>query len=165
VGRKHFISIHTLSHILYSEEEDEETIEWEQEQLRRGGHKTPEPSAKEKEVYIPAPSNVSFLFVSMMHQINLNNCIIVPPVTPVPILSSAIARLSEQLTHLTTSHAKNSAALTTLGQERIEIDDREKELREMVEKAEVKRAWFQSFSEWVEGVAGFLDEKASIGAL
>ena len=31
----------------------------------------------------------------------------------------------------------------------------------MVEKAEAKRAWFQSFSEWVEGVAGFLDEKAS----
>ena len=85
----------------------------------------------------------------------------VPITTPVPILSSATARLTEQLTQLTTSHAKNSAALTTLGQERIEIDNREKEMREMVEKAEAKRAWFQSFSEWVEGVAGFLDEKAS----
>lgn len=121
-----------------ADEEDEETIEWEQEQLRRGGHKTPEPSAKVKQVYKPAP---------------------IPPATPVPNLSSAIARLSEQLTQLTTSHAKNSAALTTLGQERIEIDNREKEMREMVEKAEAKRAWFQSFNDWVEGVAGFLDEK------
>ena len=38
-------------------------------------------------------------------------------------------------------------------------------MRETVEKAEAKRAWFQSFSEWVEGVAGFLDEKASIDSL
>ena len=89
----------------------------------------------------------------------------VPPATPVPNLSTAITRLSEQLAQLTTSHAKNSAALTTLGQERIEIDNREKEMREMVEKAETKRAWFQSFSEWVEGVAGFLDVKVSIDSL
>jgi hypothetical protein len=58
--------------LLHSEEEDEETIEWEQEQLRRGGHKTPEPSAEVKQVYKPAPSNVSFLFV-LMHQIDLDN--------------------------------------------------------------------------------------------
>ena len=73
--------------------------------------------------------------------------------------------MSEQFAQLTSSHAKNSAALSTLGQERIEIDNREKEMREMVEKAEAKRAWFQSFSEWVESVAGFLDEKASIDSL
>ena len=60
--------------LLHSEEEDEETIEWEQEQLRRGGHKTPEPSAEVKQVYKPAPSNVSFLFVLTMHQIDSNNC-------------------------------------------------------------------------------------------
>ena len=89
----------------------------------------------------------------------------VPPATPLPNLSTAIARLSEQFAQLTTSHVKNSAALTALGQERIEIDNREKEIREMVEKAEAKRAWFQSFSEWVESVAGFLDEKASINSL
>ena len=89
----------------------------------------------------------------------------VPPATPLPNLSTAIARLSEQFAQLTTSHAKNSAALTALGQERIEIDNREKEIREMVEKAEAKRAWFQSFSEWVESVAGFLDEKASFDSL
>ena len=89
----------------------------------------------------------------------------VPPATPVPNLSTAIARLSEQFAQLTSSHAKNSAALSTLGQERIEIDNREKEMKEMVEKAEAKRAWFQSFSEWVESVAGFLDEKASIDSL
>ena len=55
--------IYIYSHTFHSEEEDEETIEWEQEQLRRGGHKTPEPSAEVKQVYKPAPSNVSFHFV------------------------------------------------------------------------------------------------------
>ena len=98
----------------------------------------------------------------MIHQINLHA---VPPATPVPNLSTAIARLSEQLAQLTTAHAKNSTSLTALGQERFEIDNREKEMREMVEKAEEKRAWFQSFSEWVEGVAGFLDEKVRINSL
>ena len=73
--------------------------------------------------------------------------------------------MSEQFAQLTNSHAKNSAALAALGQERIEIDNREKEMREMVERAEAKREWFQGFSEWVESVAGFLDEKASIDSL
>jgi hypothetical protein len=72
VGREYFLSICILT--FHSEEEDEETIEWEQEQLRRGGHKTPEPSAEVKEVYKPAPSDVSFLFVLMKHQIDLDNC-------------------------------------------------------------------------------------------
>ncbi|CAA7262911.1 unnamed protein product [Cyclocybe aegerita] len=123
-----------------AEEEDEETAEWEQEQLRRGGHRTPEPSssAKVKQVYKAAP---------------------IPSATPVPSLAPAISRLSDQLALLTTSHAKNSAALNSLAQERAEVDDREKEMREMVEKAESKRAWFGSFKEWVESVASFLDEK------
>ncbi|KAF8964319.1 nineteen complex-related protein 2-domain-containing protein [Flammula alnicola] len=123
-----------------AEEEDEETIEWEQEQLRRGGHRTPEPSSPTtvKQVYKAAP---------------------IPPATPVPTLGPAISRLSEQLAQLTASHARNSATLTSLAQERSEVDDREKEMREMVEKAEAKRAWFGSFKEWTESVAGFLDEK------
>lgn len=83
----------------------------------------------------------------------------VPPPTPIPSLTPAISRLSEQLELLTTSHAKNSATLSSLARERLEVDEREKELREMVEKAEEKRAWFSSFREWIEGVAGFLDEK------
>lgn len=43
---------------IFREEEDEETVEWEQEQLRRGGHRTPEPSSstKFKQVYKAAPS-------------------------------------------------------------------------------------------------------------
>lgn len=44
------------------EEEDEETAEWEQEQLRRGGHHTPEPSSVEtKQVYKPAASKYSYM--------------------------------------------------------------------------------------------------------
>ncbi|KAF9483419.1 hypothetical protein BDN70DRAFT_873928 [Pholiota conissans] len=123
-----------------ADEEDEETIEWEQEQLRRGGHRTPEPSgsAIAKKVYKAAP---------------------IPPSTPLPSLGPSISRLTEQLTQLTISHANNSATLNSLAQERIQVDDREKEMREMVEKAEAKRAWFGDFKEWTESVAGFLDEK------
>ncbi|KIM43007.1 hypothetical protein M413DRAFT_69575 [Hebeloma cylindrosporum] len=122
-----------------AEEEDEETMEWEHEQLRRGGHRTPEPSSsKVKEIYKAAP---------------------IPLATPIPLLGPAISRISEQLSLLTASHAKNSATLTSLAQERSEVDDRETEMRELVEKAETKRAWFDGFKEWNESVAGFLDEK------
>lgn len=72
-----------------------------------------------------------------------------------------MSRLAQQLAQMTTSHATNTAALNTLARERNEVDSREKEMREMVEKAEEKRAWFESFKEWVEGVAGFLDEKVN----
>ena len=76
-------------------------------------------------------------------------------------MSPAISRLSERLALSMSSHAKNSATLDSLARERVEVDGKEKELREMVEKAEEKREWFGSFKEWVEGVAGFLDEKVS----
>ncbi|KAF5360932.1 hypothetical protein D9756_004921 [Leucocoprinus leucothites] len=122
-----------------AEEEDEETMEWEQEQLRRGGHRTPEPTSVQiKKVYKPAP---------------------IPPATPLPTLGPALNRLSEQMTKITMSHANNTAALNTIALEREQVDKREIEMREMVEKAEEKRAWFDGFREWVEGVAGFLDEK------
>ncbi|THV03055.1 hypothetical protein K435DRAFT_716253 [Dendrothele bispora CBS 962.96] len=121
-------------------EEDEETAEWEQEQLRRGGHRTPEPSstAKVKQIYKPTP---------------------IPPATNIPSMGPALARLTQQLAQLSTSHASNVAALNSLAQERDQVDEREKEMRSLVAKAEEKRAWFGSFREWVEGVAEFLDEK------
>ncbi|KAK7005823.1 GC-rich sequence DNA-binding factor-like protein [Favolaschia claudopus] len=124
-----------------AEEMDEETDEWEQEQIRRGAQApadTSSASIKVKETYKPSP---------------------IPPAAPLPSLGPALARLTQQLTQLTTSHASNTAALATLGQERAEVDEREKEMRQMVEKAEAKRAWFGQFKEWIEGVAGFLDEK------
>ncbi|KAF7288531.1 GC-rich sequence DNA-binding factor-like protein [Mycena chlorophos] len=122
-----------------AEEVDEETEEWEQEQIRRAGHATFEPpTTKVKQTYKAAA---------------------IPPPTPLPSLAPALSRLTQQLAQLTTSHASNTTALTNLAKERLEIEEREKEMRQMVEKAEVKRAWFGEFREWVEGVAGFLDEK------
>ncbi|KAG6902530.1 hypothetical protein C0995_015348 [Termitomyces sp. Mi166 len=125
-----------------AEDEDEETAEWMQEQLRRGGHaatssrgSTP---SKVKDVYKPTP---------------------IPAATPIPTLGPAIARLTEQLTNLTTSHANNTIAMSALAKERAEIDEREVEMREMVGRAEEKRAWFESFKEWLDSAAGFLDEK------
>ncbi|GLB38206.1 putative nineteen complex-related protein 2 [Lyophyllum shimeji] len=131
-GEEEFISF---------EEEDEESVEWMEEQLRRGGHLAPasRPSTPQvKQTYKPTP---------------------IPAATPIPTLGPAMARLTEQLALLTTSHAQNTAAMTNLAKERAEVAERETEMREMVSRAEDKRAWFESFREWVEGVAGFLDEK------
>ncbi|KAJ6585237.1 nineteen complex-related protein 2-domain-containing protein [Mycena capillaripes] len=123
-----------------ADETDEETDEWEQEQIRRGAQAPIDasPGPKVKETYKAAP---------------------IPSATPLPSLAPALARLTQQLTQLTTSHTSNTTALANIGQERTEVEDREKEMRQMVERAEAKRAWFGQFKEWVEGVAGFLDEK------
>ncbi|KAH6912669.1 nineteen complex-related protein 2-domain-containing protein [Coprinopsis sp. MPI-PUGE-AT-0042] len=121
------------------DDEDEETKEWESEQLRRGGHRTPEPPAsKAKQIYKPAP---------------------IPAVAPLPTLPPVLNRLSEQLAQLTASHAKNTSALSSLALEREQVDDREKEMRDMVIRAGDKKAWFVDFQEWIESVASFLDEK------
>lgn len=79
-----------------------------------------------------------------------------------PTLAPAIAHLTERLTQLTTSHANNAAALNSLTREQSDVDTREQEMRDMVGRAEDKRAWFESFREWIEGVAGFLDEKVCL---
>ena len=56
--RKHFPHFHALFDIVIRVEEDEETLEWEREQLRRGGHDAAtatEPTSV-KEIYKAAPS-------------------------------------------------------------------------------------------------------------
>ena len=87
---------------------------------------------------------------------------IVPPITPIPTLGAAVARLTQQLTALTTSHAQNTASMAALGEEEAQLELREKEMREIIAKAEEKRSWFVAFREWVESVATFLDEKVRI---
>jgi GC-rich sequence DNA-binding factor len=49
--------------------------------------------------------------------------------------------------------------MSSLAEEREQLDIKEQEMREMVRKAEAKRSWFVAFREWVESVATFLDEK------
>lgn len=97
--------------------------------------------------------------LSLMHTCSTHP---VPAAAPIPTLGPALARLAEQFTNLTTSHAQNTAALGTLAKERAEVDEREAEMREMVVRAEDKRAWFEGFKDWLEGVAGFLDEKVCL---
>ncbi|KAH9841721.1 nineteen complex-related protein 2-domain-containing protein, partial [Rhodofomes roseus] len=122
-----------------AEEVDEEAMEWEQEQLRRGGLRVSETLEKApKPTYKAAP---------------------IPPITPIPTLGAAVARLTTSLTALTTSHQQNTATMASLGEEQLKLDVREKDMREMIAKAEDKRSWFAAFREWVESVATFLDEK------
>ncbi|KAL1950433.1 hypothetical protein VTO73DRAFT_5557 [Trametes versicolor] len=124
--------------IVDAEEEDEETREWEQEQLRRGGLRPESAEPAPKPVYKPAP---------------------IPAVTPIPTMGAAMARLTNSMSELTVSHAEHSAAMSKLGEEQRLLEEREKEMREMIAKAEEKRSWFSAFREWVESVATFLDEK------
>lgn len=49
--------------------------------------------------------------------------------------------------------------MSSLAQERAQLEQKEEEMREMIVKAEEKRSWFTAFREWVESVATFLDEK------
>ncbi|KAJ3556790.1 hypothetical protein NM688_g1824 [Phlebia brevispora] len=122
-----------------AEEEDEETMEWEQEQIRRGGMRMEESVVQgPKPTYKPAP---------------------IPTLTPIPTLGPAIARLTHSLTALTTSHAEHTTSMVSLSDELSQLEIREKEMREMIVKAEEKRSWFASFREWMESVAAFLDQK------
>ena len=85
----------------------------------------------------------------------------VPTPTTIPTLSTAVASLSRSLAMLTTSHTQHTTSMVSIGDERTQLDSREKELREMITTAEDKRSWFAAFREWVESVATFLDEKVS----
>ncbi|CAE6415638.1 unnamed protein product [Rhizoctonia solani] len=119
-------------------EDDEETREWEMAQVRRGGSNNRNEIVQEKPVYKPHP---------------------IPVQTSVPTLDPAIARLTQALTKLTTSHAANTKTLTSLGDERSSLEKQEIKLRELVTEAEDKRAWFSGFKEWMDSLADFLDEK------
>ncbi|CAL1712429.1 unnamed protein product [Somion occarium] len=125
--------------IVDAEEEDEETIEWEQAQLRRGGHAFEELEPKAQKAIYKAAA--------------------VPQPTPIPTLGPAIARLTQSLSNLTSSHAQHTTSMASLGEEQTQLETREKEMRDMIAKAEEKRSWFVAFREWVESVATFLDEK------
>ncbi|KAH7914293.1 nineteen complex-related protein 2-domain-containing protein [Hygrophoropsis aurantiaca] len=123
-----------------AEEQDEETAEWEIEQLRRGGHTgaASVETTPAKQIYKPAP---------------------IPPSSAIPNLGSAVDRLAQTLTSLTVSHAKNTSAGASLADEREQVDTREAQLRNLIDKSEHKRSWFVAFREWIESVATFLDEK------
>lgn len=88
-----------------------------------------------------------------------NSVLLVPPPIQVPALSPAISRLTQSLTELTASHTANNTAISSLADEREVLEERDKQMRKLVENAETKRSWFVIFREWVESVATFLDEK------
>ena len=127
--------------------------------MRRGGQFSGEDIDREpaKQVYKAAPSKSVCIFLHFGHRAQVPT--LVPPPTPIPTLGPSIARFTQSLTALTISHSSNTAALTSLAEEREQLDERETELREMVAKVEEKRSWFVDFKEWVEAVATFLDEK------
>jgi GC-rich sequence DNA-binding factor len=86
---------------------------------------------------------------------------VVPAAIPIPTLEPAIARLSQTLSNLTTSHSSNVSVMVSVADELDQIGEKEKELREVIERTEVQRSWFSAFQEFIEGVAHFLDEKVT----
>ncbi|KAF8442882.1 nineteen complex-related protein 2-domain-containing protein, partial [Boletus edulis BED1] len=121
-------------------DEGEETLEWEREQLRRGGH---DPTMASE------PTTVKQIYKAVR----------IPPDTDIPVLGPAIERFQQSLASLSNSHALDTGAITSLAEQRTELDAREMELRSMIATAESKRGWFAEFKDWVESVATFLDEK------
>ena len=55
--------------------------------------------------------------------------------------------------------------MVSVADERAQLEIREKEMRDMIAKAEEKRSWFAAFRDWVESVATFLDEKVCSNVL
>lgn len=51
--------------------------------------------------------------------------------------------------------------MTSAADELAQIEEKEKELREAIERTEAQRGWFSAFQEFVEGVAHLLDEKVT----
>ena len=139
------MTIFYLSQVLlsdaYREEQDEENMEWELAQVRRAGNAAKTQLQAAPKTYKPTP---------------------IPPTIPIPVLDAAIARLTQKLTVLTTSHAKNTAERTIMGEENASLKKQEAELKGQVENAEQRRAWFQGFKERMESVGDFLDEKVSL---
>lgn len=85
----------------------------------------------------------------------------VPLATDILALGPTIERFQRSLASLSDSHALSTGAITTLAEQRTELDTRETELRSMIVAAESKRSWFTEFKDWVESVATFLDEKVA----
>ena len=86
----------------------------------------------------------------------------VPPLTPIPTLESAVARLTQAMTSLTQSHGQNTSTMTALSAEHDLLNERENEMRRLITKAELKRSWFAAFRDWIETVATFLEEKVFV---
>jgi len=117
-------------------------MEWELAQVRRAGNAVDiQLQATAPKTYGPTP---------------------IPPAIPVPVLDATIAKLTQKLTALTTSHSTNTAELIKISEENASIEKQEAELKEQVESAEQRRAWFQSFKERVDSVGDFLDEKVGL---
>ena len=84
---------------------------------------------------------------------------LVPPPTEIPGLESSVMRISQIMASMTASHEQNTTSVSTLSAERVQLDERETELRDIITRTEEKRSWFADFREWLENVATFLDEK------
>ncbi|KAI0251981.1 nineteen complex-related protein 2-domain-containing protein [Lactifluus subvellereus] len=123
-----------------AEEIDEETQEWEHAQIKRSGLKPDEYSSSHAATPVYKPAQI-------------------PSLIEIPSLESSVMRISHIMTSIAASHAQNTASISTISTELAQLDDRETELRETITRTEEKRSWFADFREWLESVAGFLDEK------
>lgn len=70
-----------------------------------------------------------------------------------------MSRLSGTLSNVQATHELHESNHEAVNAEQSQLDEKEREMRELVASAEAKRAWMFDFHEWMETVATFLDEK------
>lgn len=90
-----------------------------------------------------------------------SSLLLVPNVTTLPSLTAAMSRLSGTLSDAQGRHTVHQNDLEAVHAEQSQLDAKENEMRVLVANAETKRAWMSDFSEWMETIATFLDEKVS----
>ncbi|GAA5876738.1 hypothetical protein JCM8547_002033 [Rhodosporidiobolus lusitaniae] len=128
------------------EEEDEEMREWEKAQIRRAGGGG-EMTRRREDGVRGDGKKVSYRAAP------------IPQSAPLPSLTSALSRLTSQLSSLQTLHTSDTVALSHFASEKADLDRQEQELREAVEKTERKGKWFEEMKGEVEDWAAFLEEK------
>lgn len=70
-----------------------------------------------------------------------------------------MSRLSGTLSNSQTAHQMHQSNLESVNAERAQLDEKEREMRELVAAAEAKRSWVSGLHDWMETIATFLDEK------
>lgn len=139
------------------DEDDEETREWEEAQVRRGGTwEVEQPVSKPIKAYTPVPSESRLTSVE-----GEEDSYSVPVARPLPTISSASARVAHAILEIKSTQIQAEHNLEVAVRDLTILEGQEKDLRIEVERVEGKREWAAGFRGWADMLGGFLEEKVS----